>query len=72
VHREIYGDGAEYFNPYSVEDLESAIGRVITPERSIRREELATAGARISSRYAPEAILPAWHAFLTKPVLAEK
>jgi glycosyltransferase involved in cell wall biosynthesis len=64
VHREIYADAAEYFNPYSVEQLGQAIHHVIHPTASARREQLVSRGACVSGRYAHEAILPQWQAFL--------
>jgi glycosyltransferase involved in cell wall biosynthesis len=65
VHREIYADAAEYCNPYSTQDLARAIRDVIDPARSARRNELVAKGAIVSKRYAHEAILPQWQAFLT-------
>jgi glycosyltransferase involved in cell wall biosynthesis len=66
VHREIYSDAAEYFNPYSVGDLSRAIQNVIDPAHSGRRGELVTKGASVAQRYAYEAILPQWQAFIEK------
>jgi glycosyltransferase involved in cell wall biosynthesis len=65
VHREIYADAAEYFNPYSAEDLESAIRNLVDPAQALRREELVTSGAVVARRYECEAILPKWQEFLT-------
>ncbi len=65
VHREIYADAAEYCNPYSSQDLARAIRDVIDPARGARRGELVAKGAVVSRRYANEAILPQWQAFLT-------
>ncbi len=65
VHREIYADAAEYGNPYSIQDLVRAIRNVIDPALSARRDELVAKGAVVSRRYADEAILPQWQAFLT-------
>jgi glycosyltransferase involved in cell wall biosynthesis len=65
VHREIYGDAAEYFNPYSIEQLQQAIERVIGGETAPLRDELVTRGACVAARYASEAILPQWQSFLT-------
>jgi glycosyltransferase involved in cell wall biosynthesis len=65
VHREIYADAAEYFNPYSSQDLARAIREVIDPARSARRDELVARGAIVSRRYGHETILPQWQAFLT-------
>jgi glycosyltransferase involved in cell wall biosynthesis len=64
VHHEIYADAAEYFNPYGVDEALGAIVNVIDPARAARREELIAKGARVSQRYACEAILPKWEAFL--------
>jgi glycosyltransferase involved in cell wall biosynthesis len=64
VHREIYADGAEYFNPYAVEDLANAIDNVIKPANISRRNELVVNGARVSAQYTQEAILPIWRSFL--------
>ena len=64
VHREIYVDAAEYFNPYSVSDAAQAIARVIDPACADRRAALTAAGAQVSARYAPERILPQWQQFL--------
>ena len=64
VHREVYGDAAEYFSPYSVIDVAGAIRRVIDPAQPARRQELIEMGAGVSARYLPEVILPKWQAFL--------
>ncbi len=64
VHREIYANAAEFFNPYSVEDLARAIDSVINPENSSRRGELVGRGAQVASRYTHESILPVWRDFL--------
>jgi len=64
VHREIFGNAAEYFNPYSVEAIAHSIERVIDPEDPSRRNELAINGARISAQYTQDAILPMWRSFL--------
>jgi glycosyltransferase involved in cell wall biosynthesis len=64
VHREVYGDAAEYFSPYSVVDAAGAIRRVIDPAEPARRQALIEVGAGVSARYLPETILPKWKAFL--------
>jgi len=65
VHREVFAHAAEYFNPYSVEDLTRGIRDVIAPGRALRRSELVACGAEVAQRYVCEAILPKWHEFLT-------
>lgn len=67
VHREIYSDAAEYFNPYSVEELARAIWEVIDPAHSVHRDKLVSLGAVVARRYTCEAILPKWQAFLASP-----
>jgi len=64
VHREIYTDAAEYFNPYSVSDAARAIQNVIAPANTERRDELIAKGAIVSKRYDYEVILPQWESFL--------
>jgi glycosyltransferase involved in cell wall biosynthesis len=64
VHREIYGEAAEYFNPYESEDLTRALLAVIGESAAGRREALTRNGAEVSSRYLAEAILPQWGEYL--------
>jgi glycosyltransferase involved in cell wall biosynthesis len=64
VHREVYGDAAEYCNPYSAADMSRAIVNVIDRENSGRRDELIAKGAIVSKRYLYESILPQWERFL--------
>jgi glycosyltransferase involved in cell wall biosynthesis len=70
VHREVFGEAAQYFNPYSVESLTHAIESVIDPAGQGLRRELIARGARVAERYTPEAILPKWQEFLTTSVRA--
>jgi glycosyltransferase involved in cell wall biosynthesis len=64
VHEEIYGNAAEFFSPYSIVELVTAINSVISKEYASRRDELVGNGAAVSARYLPEKILPQWRAFL--------
>jgi glycosyltransferase involved in cell wall biosynthesis len=64
VHREVYADAAEYFNPYSVDSLSYAVKSVIGPAQEARREALVTRGTVVSDRYVHESILPKWQSFL--------
>jgi hypothetical protein len=69
VHREIYADAAEYFNPYSADDMAQALGRLIAPEAPdarARRDTLRTRGADVARRYLPEAVLPQWQHLLQR------
>jgi glycosyltransferase involved in cell wall biosynthesis len=69
VHREIYAEGAEFFNPYSVDALSFAIQSVIDPVHNARRAELVTRGAVVAERYTHESILPKWQSFLQSQVV---
>jgi glycosyltransferase involved in cell wall biosynthesis len=64
VHREVFGEAAQYFNPYSVESLAHAIESVIDPAAPGLRRELIAKGAQVAKRYTQEAILPKWREFL--------
>jgi glycosyltransferase involved in cell wall biosynthesis len=64
VHREVFGEAAQYFNPYSIESLVQAISSVLDPADEGLRRELIGRGARNAARYTSEAILPQWEALL--------
>jgi glycosyltransferase involved in cell wall biosynthesis len=67
VHRDVFGDAAEYFNPYAVAELEAALQRVVGPDQGpVRRAELVAAGRGVAARYRPEAVLPQWQDFLRR------
>ena len=65
VHREIYDDAAEYFDPYSTMSLVNALKNTLyASTASNTRERMLKRGDEVSSRYLPENILPKWDAFL--------
>lgn len=65
VHREIYDDAAEYFNPYATPDLVEAVKRVLYHRHAHQtRSRLRERGDQVSRRYLPDVILPQWQAFL--------
>jgi glycosyltransferase involved in cell wall biosynthesis len=64
VHREIFASAARYFNPYSGPELAHAIAGLIDDENPAQRDELVAEGARLATRYLPEAIIPQWQTFL--------
>jgi glycosyltransferase involved in cell wall biosynthesis len=69
VHREVYGDGAKYFDPYSTADLVGAVKKVLYADDGARApEELRRRGHEVSARYLPAQILPQWEAFLSRVV----
>ena len=67
VHREIYDDGALYFDPYSTAGLVAQLNRLLySTEAQDVRQRLAHAGRAVAGRYTPENILPRWEAFLRR------
>ncbi|WP_181337838.1 glycosyltransferase family 4 protein [Hyphomicrobium methylovorum] len=66
VHREIYGEGAGYFDPYSAEDLTSTLAHLLSDEGRDRRVSVQQAAQLIPERYEVSTILPQWRAFLTR------
>jgi hypothetical protein len=68
VHRDVYGEASEYFDPYSVDDVARVLGRLLEPSASARRTDLVRSGEVVSAQYVPERILPQWHAFLERIV----
>lgn len=62
VHREIYKNGAYYFDPYSTDDITSAINTVLSDKKT--RKNLVEEGFNVSEAYTKEKILPKWKDFL--------
>ena len=65
VHREIYADAAEYFDPYSAGRCADAIEALLGPQNEARRERLVEAGAVVSARYDESAVMPMWQELLS-------
>lgn len=67
VHREIYEEAAEYFDPYSTRSLVNALRKVLYDEDAEQQQEkMRKRGEEVASRYLPAAILPQWETFLEK------
>ncbi|NML45538.1 glycosyltransferase family 4 protein [Ramlibacter sp. G-1-2-2] len=64
VHREVYQDAAEYFDPYSAEDAAHALERVLDAGAADLRGRLRQHGARVGALYSEQNILPQWDALL--------
>jgi hypothetical protein len=64
VHREVYGEAAVYFDPYSEPSTEAALRAALAPEHETLRSQLRGSGAEVSARYRPERVLPQWREFL--------
>ena len=67
VHREIYADAAEYFEPYSTDSLVRTLKRVLyDPSSTQVQEVLSSHGKVVSLRYSQHVILPQWANFLKR------
>lgn len=67
VHHEVYGDAAEYFDPYSTASLVKALKKILYDKDSpTLRDQLREQGKEISKRYQPETILPQWEGFIQR------
>ena len=64
VHRDVFGEAAQYFSPYAVPEIVTAIRGIVGPQAQARRDELRRLGDEVSSRYVPERVLPQWQDFL--------
>ncbi len=65
VHREVYGEAAEYFDPYDTGSLTASLqGLIAGAGAETTLERLRGAGQQQSALYLPERILPQWAAFL--------
>ena len=73
VHREVYGDAAAYFEPYSIVSLVSTIKKVLFDSGASQvREDLRELGREVSLRYSPEKILPQWELLLNRVASTDK
>lgn len=63
VHREIYQDGAAYFDPYSIDHAVASLARLTQGPGAIERRHLAERGRLVSDNYLPARLLPAWQEF---------
>lgn len=72
VHREVYDDAAEYFDPYATMSLVKVLKKVLyEPDAHQVQQRLRERGEEVSSRYLPEKILPQWDAFFQR-VISDK
>jgi len=69
VHREVYDNAAEYFDPYSTVSLVKALKKVLYDDDAVEtRNRMLEHGRDVASRYTPERILPQWDTFLNRIV----
>ena len=67
VHREIYDNAAEYFDPYATMSLVKALKKVLYDQDAAQiQETMRQRGEEVAARYLPEKILPQWEEFLVR------
>lgn len=67
VHREVYEDASEYFDPYATSSLVRALRKVIyAADADGVQADLRARGSEVSARYLPDRILPQWGAFIDR------
>lgn len=64
VHRDVYGEAAEYFNPYSSADVAQVVDRLVRQWTPELRADRVAAGLRLSARYKSDIVMPQWATFL--------
>lgn len=68
VHREVFQDAADYFNPYSVQSLVTSLKKLLAHGADETRRRLLERGDAVAAQYTPERIMPRWQAFLDELV----
>jgi glycosyltransferase involved in cell wall biosynthesis len=69
VHREVYDDAADYFDPYSTVSLVKSLRKVLYDQGADQvREQLRMRGESVSERYLPDRILPKWRDFVNRVI----
>ena len=71
VHREIYADAAEYFDPYSTMGLVEALTNLVSRQGPALCQHLRERGSEVAAQYLPQRLGPQWQAFLQR-VLRER
>jgi hypothetical protein len=66
VHREIYANAAEYFDPYSTARLVDVLVAMLSHGGAALRDNMHQRGDLVSACYLPERIGPQWLAFLER------
>ena len=66
VHREVFGDGSTYFDPYSIDDAVEKIGGFLGTGAKKDRAAQRRVADDIADRYTLENIRPQWQEFLSK------
>lgn len=73
VHRWVYGDAAEYFDPYDEQDLARTIARTAElPRDDGHLAAMRERGLRQAKLYTPEALAPQWEAAIQRLVASRR
>jgi glycosyltransferase involved in cell wall biosynthesis len=71
VHREVLGDAADYFDPYSTASVVGCLAGLIAAEdQDARRDALRARGMARSERYLAQQIMPQWVELFEKVTMA--
>jgi glycosyltransferase involved in cell wall biosynthesis len=66
VHREVFGDAAAYFSPYSAKELAAELAGLLGAAGRGRCELLRSQGAEVAARHRLDRVMPSWQAFLER------
>jgi glycosyltransferase involved in cell wall biosynthesis len=66
VHREVFADAAEYFNPYAPVEMAACINQLLDPGSKDSRAQLREKGSLVSAQYLPEQLVPKWRSLLER------
>lgn len=64
VHREIYANGAVYFNPFATDHAAATLDTLLTEGYEAQCQQLHQAGAIVSERYRAATVLPQWAEYI--------
>ncbi len=69
VHRWVYGDAAEYFDPYDAEELGELMARLAElPKHEGELASMRDRGLRRAELYRPETLAPKWEAAIERQI----
>ena len=72
VHREIYRNAADYFDPYDPENAAAKISRLLGAEGQAEYQAVKQAAVAVSETYTSQNILPKWEEFFNHRTDLEK
>ncbi|WP_158268156.1 glycosyltransferase family 1 protein [Limnohabitans sp. MMS-10A-178] len=66
VHREVFADAAEYFDPYDENAAAKKLSALLLSSAEHHRTVLVEAGRRVAERYEPKVLLPLWQELIRR------